>query len=124
MFLSGVPAFRKYDAVGKMLFERHIEGIELDQHIQSLPSQWPRRKTSVGEFPIVPPSIRTAAVDADSNLWLSLVTPQTYVYDGTGDKRRTIQFQAAGIIAPSNLHFTKDRRLLVSPGCYTFDPGG
>src|SRR5687768_85994 len=121
VFLSGVPAFRKYDAAGKMLFERHIEGPELDEHIQSLPSQWPRRKTSVGEFPIVPPSIRTAAVDADGSLWLSLVTPQTYVYDASGDQRRTIRFQAAGIIAPSSLHFTKDRRLLVSPGCYTFD---
>jgi hypothetical protein len=123
VFLSGVPAFRKYDAAGKMLFERHIEGIELDKHVQSLPSQWPRRKTSVGEYPIVPPSIRTAAVDAAGNLWLSLVTPQTYVYDAGGDKRRTIQFQAAGIVAPSSLHFTRDRRLLVSPGCYTFDPG-
>jgi len=122
VFLSGVPVFRRYDGAGKLLFERHIEGPELDRHIQSLPSQWPRRKTSVGEYPIVPPSVRTAAVDADGSLWLSLVTPQTYVYDAGGDKRRTIQFQAAGTIAPSSLHFTKDRRLLVSPGCYTFDP--
>jgi hypothetical protein len=124
VFLGGVPAFRKYDAAGKLIFERHIEGAELDRHIQSLPSQWPRRKTSVGEFPIVPPSVRTAALDPGGNLWLSLVTPQTYVYDTSGDKRRTIQFQAAGTIAPSSLHFTKDRRLLVSPGCYTFEPGG
>lgn len=123
VFLSGVPAFRKYDAAGKLMFERHIEGPELDQHIQSLPSQWPRRKTSVGEFPIVPPSVRTAAVDEDGNLWLSLVSPQTYVYDPGGDKRRTIQFQAAGTVAPSSMHFTKDRRLLISPGCYVFDPG-
>lgn len=124
VFLSGTPAFRKYDAAGKLLFDRHIEGPELDEHIQSLPSQWPRRKTSIGEFPIVPPSVRTAAIDPDGNLWLSLVSPQTYVYDGGGDKRRTIQFQAAGTVAPSSLHFTKDRRLLVSPGCYVFDPGG
>ena len=123
VFLSGIPAFRKYDAAGKLVFERHIEGPELDRHIQSLPSQWPRRKTSVGEFPIVPPSVRTAAVDPDGNLWISLVSPETYVYDAAGDKRRTIQFQAAGTISPSSLHFTKDRRLLVSPGCYTFDPG-
>jgi hypothetical protein len=124
VFLSGTPAFRKYNATGQLVFERHIEGPELDRHIQSLPSQWPRRKTSVGEFPIVPPSVRTAAVDPDGNLWLSLVSPQTYVYDSGGDKRRTIQFQAAGTIAPSSLHFTKDRRLLLSPGCYTFDPFG
>lgn len=123
VFLGGVPAFRKYDAKGKLLFERHIEGPGLDPHVQSLPSQWPRRKTSTGEFPIVPPSVRTAAIDPDGNLWLSLIVPQTYVYDAGGDKRRTIQFQAAGTIAPSSLHFTKERRLLVSPGCFTFDPG-
>lgn len=124
VFLSGVPAFRKYDAAGRLVFERHIEGPELDRHLQSLPSQWPRRKTSVCEFPMVPPSVRTAAIDPVGNLWLSLVTPQTYVYDAVGDKRRTIQFEAAGIVAPSGLHFTRDRRLLISPGCYTFDPGG
>jgi len=27
-------------------------------------------------------------------------------------------------VAPSSLHFTKDGRLLVSPGCYVFDPAG
>lgn len=122
VFLSGVPVFRKYDADGRLLFERHIEGPELDRHIQSLPSEWPRRKIGDGEFPIVPPSVRTAAADADGNLWLSLITPHTYVYDAAGDKRRTVQFRAAGTIAPSSLYFTGERRLLVSPGCYTFDP--
>ena len=120
VFLSGVPVFRKYDGSGKFLFERHIEGPELDQHVQSLPSRWPRRKTSTGEFPIVPPSVRTAAIDPDGNLWVSLITPYTYVYDAGGDKRRTIQFQGAGPLAPFNLYFAKNRRLLVSPGCYTF----
>jgi hypothetical protein len=124
VFLSGVPAFRKYDASGTFLFERHIEGPELDRHIQSLPSQWPRRKTTTGEFPIVPPSIRTAGVDPDGNLWLSLISPYTYVYDAVGDKRRTIQFQGAGTLAPSNFHFTRQGRLIVSPGCYTFNAGG
>lgn len=122
VFLSGVPAFRKYDGSGKLLFERHIEGLELDRHIQGLPATWPRRKASTGEFPIVPPSVRTAAIDPAGNLWLSLVTPYTYVYDPAGDKVRTVQFQGAGTIAPLNLYFTSDARLLVSPGCYTFDP--
>jgi len=120
VFLSGVPVFRKYDASGKFLFERHVEGPELDRHIQSLPSEWPRRRATTGEFPIVPPSVRTAAVDPDGNLWISLITPHTYVYDNAGDKRRTIQFRAAGILAASRLYFTKKRQLLVSPGCYTF----
>lgn len=121
VFLSGIPAFRKYDASGTFLFERHIEGVEMDRHIQALPSEWPRRKTSVGEFPIVPPSVRTAAVDPDGNLWLSLIAPYTYVYDADGDKRRTVQFEGAGRLAPSSLYFTKDWRLLASPGCYTFE---
>lgn len=120
VFLSGIPVFRKYDADGTFLFERHIEGPELDRHIQALPSEWPRRRATTGEFPIVPPSVRTAAVDPDGNLWISLITPHTYVYDSAGDKQRTIQFRAAGILAASRLYFTKKRQLLVSPGCYTF----
>lgn len=123
VFLSGVPAFRKYDARGTLVFERHVEGAELDRHIQGLPATWPRRQASTGEFPVVPPSVRTAAVDAGGTLWLSLITPYTYVYDAGGDKVRTVQFRGAGPIAPSSLHFTRDRRLLVSPGCYTFEPG-
>lgn len=121
VFLSGVPMFRKYDAAGTLLFERHIEGVELDRHIQSLPGTWPMRKTSEGEFPNVPPSVRTAAVSPDGELWVSLVTPQTYVYDTAGDKRRAIEFHAAGVTAPSNFYFVPDGRLLIAPGCYTFN---
>ena len=121
VFLSGVPMFRKYDAAGKLLFERHVEGVELDPHIQALPNAWPRRKTAAGELPVVPPSVRTAAVDPSGHLWISLVTPHTYVYDGKGDKRRTVQFRAAGTLTPINFHFLKDGRLLVAPGCYTFN---
>lgn len=120
VFLGGRPVFRKYSAAGTLIFERHVEGTELDAHIQNLPTRWLRRKTDQGEFPIVPPSIRTAAVDPDGHLWLSLVTPHTYVYDPRGDKRRTIEFRAAGIMTPSNFHFTSDGRVLVAPGCYTF----
>jgi hypothetical protein len=123
VFLGGVPAFRKYDRAGALVFERHVEGIELDRHVQSLPHEWPRRKTAAGELPIVPPSVRAAGLDRDGNLWLSLVTPHTYVYDQSGDKRRTVQFLAAGIMTPSNFHFTSDGRLLVAPGCYTFRAG-
>jgi hypothetical protein len=121
VFLGGVPVFRKYDADGRLVFERHIQGLELDKHIQTLPTEWPRRKTSAGEFPIVPPSIRAAAVDPAGRLWLSLVTPHTYVYDAGGDKRRIVSFNAAGVMTPSNFHFVADGRVLVAPGCYTFD---
>lgn len=123
VFLAGVPALRKYDGAGRLVFERHVEGIEVDQHIQSLPNQWPRLRTDAGEFPIVPPSVRTAAIDPDGRLWISLIAPYTYVYDPAGEKQRTVEFRAAGIITPSSLHFASDgRRLLVAPGCYVFNP--
>jgi hypothetical protein len=123
VFLGGVPMFRKYDASGTLLFERHIEGPELDLHIRSLPTTWPRTRTEAGELPIVQPGVRAAAADADGNLWISLTAPFTYVYDSVGDKRRTIQFRGAGVISPRSLFFTSQGRVLVTPGCYAF-PGG
>ena len=117
VFLSGVPAFRKYDSAGKLVFERYIQGVEMDSYVGKMPTTWPRRR---GDIPIVPARVRTAAVDEDGNLWISLVAPYTYVYDLQGDKRRIIQFRAAGIIAPTHLFFTKDRRVMATPGCYTF----
>jgi hypothetical protein len=120
VFVSGVPMFRKYDAQGQLIFERHIEGVELDDYVKTLPTTWPRRTGRRGEFPIVPTTIRTAAVDADGQLWISLAVPFTYVYDTAGDKRRTLQFRGAGPINPTSFFFTRDRRVLVTPGCYAF----
>jgi len=121
VFLGGVPMFRKYDAAGALVFERHIEGVEIDRHIQSLPNSWPRRRTPVGEIPIVPPTVRAASVDPDGKLWVSLATPHTYVYDIGGDKVRAVQFSAAGVMTPSHFYFAPDGRLLVAPGCYAFN---
>jgi hypothetical protein len=121
VFLAGTPLFRKYDAGGKLVFERHIEGVELDDYVRNMPTAWPRRREpEIGEYPILQPAIRTAAADRAGNLWISLVTPYTYVYDPTGDKRRTLQFRGAGIISPRSFFFTYDGRVLVSPGCYAF----
>ena len=122
VFLGGVPTFRKYSADGTLLFERHVEGVEIDRHIQSLPGTWPKRQTDAGELPIVPPTVRAAAVDPAGQLWLSLISGHTYVYDTQGDKRRVIQFEAAGALSITNFHFTKDGRLLAAPGCFTFKP--
>ncbi len=55
VFLGGVPMFRKYDAAGRLSFERHIEGPELDDYIRGLPNSWPKRRTEDGELPIVQP---------------------------------------------------------------------
>ena len=123
VFLSGVPMFRKYDAAGALVYERHIEGAEVDQLLREMPAVWPRRQAGGGEIPIVAAMIRTAGVDPDGNLWVSLIAPYTYVYDASGDKRRTLQFRAAGIVAPTSFFFTKDRRVLVTPGCYAFASG-
>lgn len=120
VFLSGVPMFRKYDAQGRLVFERHVEGIELDPFVRGLPTKWPRRTVGGDDLPIVPTTVRTAAIDPDGNLWISLAVPYTYVYDAHGDRRRTLQFHAAGVVAPSGFYFTKDSRVLVSPGCYLF----
>lgn len=118
VFLSGVPMFRKYDPAGTLVFERHIEGVELDPYVAKVPTTWPRKR---GDIPIVPAAVRTAAVDPDGNLWISLAAPYTYVYDASGDKRHTLQFRGAGVIAPTSFFFTRDRRVLVTPGCYAFD---
>jgi hypothetical protein len=118
VFMAGQPAFRKYDAAGQLLFERIIQGREVDPIVAAIPDRWPRR--GAGELPLVAPAVRTAAVDHSGRLWVSFVQPVTYVYDGNGEKIRTVQFRGAGLIAPSSLWFAADGRLLVTPGCYEF----
>ena len=121
VFAGGAPMFRKYDAKGAVLFERHIEGPEVDDHIRRLPGTWPRRKAGGGEYPIIPAGVRTAGVDRAGNLWVSLLTPKTYVYDKDGDKSRIVEFRGAGALAPNDLFFTRDGRIVASPGCYVFE---
>jgi len=122
VFAAGIPMFRKYDAFGTLLFERHIEGSELDDYMRTRPTSWPRRKTAEGEIPAVRPIVRSAAADAAGNLWLSLDVLATYVYDGNGDKTRVVRLRAPGMSAPNHMSFTAAGRLLATPGCYLFDP--
>ena len=122
VFQTGEPLLRKYDDDGRLVFERHIEGREIDEFVATLPTRWPRRQTSDGELPLVSPTIRTAAVDRAGNLWVAFVVPYTYVYDRDGDKVRTLQFRAAGITAPNSLFFGPKGRLLVTPGLYEYIP--
>src|SRR5882672_4000269 len=103
------------------MFERHVEGREIDQLIGRLPTHWPTRRTSEGELPLVTPTIRTATVDRTGRLWIAFVVPYTYVYDGDGDKTRTVQFRGAGLIAPNSLFFGKNGRVLVTPGLLEFE---
>jgi len=121
VFQAGVPMFRRYAPNGQLLYERHIEGPEIDQFVQALPTTWPRRRVEPGgELPLVPPTVRTAAVDPDGQLWIAMTVPYTYVYDSDGEKVRTVQFRGAGLIAPTSLFFADRRRLLLTPGCYEF----
>src|SRR5439155_4635976 len=121
VFQTGDPVFRKYDRSGRLLFERHIEGREIDEVVAKLPTTWPRRQSAEGELPVVTPTVRAAAVDAAGSLWVSFVVPYTYVYDRDGDKIRTVQFRAAGIMSPIGLFFGPKGRLLATPGLYEFD---
>jgi hypothetical protein len=120
VFISGSPVFRRYDAKGGLMFERVMQGRELDPIIDQMPKRWPRRTVDGTEIPLVVPTVRTAAVDAAGNLWVAFLTPFTYVFDSTGEKIRTVQFRAAGIIAPTSLFFTSTSHVLITPGCYEF----
>lgn len=122
VFMAGQPAFRKYDAAGELVYERAIQGREIDPVVQALPTRWPRRTVGGGELPLVTPTVRTAAVDGAGRLWIAFVLPYTYVYEADGEKVRTVQFRGAGVIAPASLSFTARGRLLVTPGCYEFEP--
>lgn len=121
VFLAGEPILRRYDRDGALLWERVVQGRELDPYLASLPTVWPRRTEAGREVPLVVPTVRTAAVDASGRVWISLMVPYTYVYDADGEKVRTVQFRAAGILAPSSLFFTRRGRILVTPGCYEFE---
>ncbi len=120
VFMAGAPVFRKYAATGELLFERVIQGREIDPVVAAIPDRWPRR--AAGELPLVSPAIRTAAVDPGGRLWVSFVLPYTYVYEANGEKTRTVQFRGAGIVSPASLWFNDEGRLLVTPGCYEFLP--
>ena len=122
VFQAGAPVFQKYDEKGALVFERHIEGRELDSLVGAQPTAWPRRKTDEGEIPFVPPIVRTAAVDRSGNLWISFVVPYTYVFSPDGDKIRTVQFRAGGTVFPNSLFFSPSGRLLITPGCVEFTP--
>lgn len=124
VFLAGAPVFRKYDARGALVFERHVEGTELDPVVAALPTEWLRRKgTDDALIPVIPPVVRTAAVDGQGRLWISFVAvPVTYVYDGDGEKVRVVRFEGAGTLSPASLFFSHTGRLLVAPGCYEFAP--
>jgi hypothetical protein len=121
VFQTGEPMFQKYDRGGRLVFERHVEGREIDDVVARLPTTWPKRQTADGEMAMVTPTVRTAAVDREGNLWIAFTVPYTFVYDREGDKIRTVQFRATGVMTPNSLFFGPSGRVLVTPGLYEFD---
>ena len=121
VFQTGEPVFRRYDAQGGLLFERRIQGREIDEFVRQLPSLWPKRDSAAGELPFLAPTIRTAAVDPAGRLWASFAEPVTYVFDGDGDKVRAVQFRGAAPVSPNHMSFDEKGRMLVTPGLYVFE---
>jgi hypothetical protein len=119
VFQTGRPMLRKYGATGQLLFERHIEGPELDPVIARLPNRW--TTPDDGSRPWLAPVIRTAAVDRNGRLWVVLQTGHVYVYDAAGEKIRTLMFGGPSRERTSSLFFTRDGRVLTGPGGYEFD---
>jgi hypothetical protein len=120
VFQAGVPVFRKYDATGQLIFERSIQGPEIDQLVPNLPSSWPRNPLD-GELPLVRPTIQAAALDSEEHLWVSFAAGFTYEFDRDGDKIRVVRFQGAGPVSPTTMFFGPDRRMLVTPGLHVYD---
>jgi hypothetical protein len=120
VFVAGIPLIRRYTAQGTVVFERILQGPELDPVRAAQATTWPRRTVYGEEIPLVPPVVRAAAVRPTGQLWVSFVIPHTYVVDPDGDQVRCVQFKAAGIVSPTSLSFASGARLLVTPGLYEF----
>ncbi len=120
MFQAGLPVFRKYDRDGRLLFERQIQGLEVDPVVAALPSSWPRNPAD-GELPLVRPTVRAAALDPTGRLWVAFDAGFTYVFDSDGDKIRVVQFRGAGLVSPTTMFFGPTGRLLITPGLHEYD---
>jgi hypothetical protein len=123
IFQAGVPLLRKYNAAGELVFERHIEGVELDPIVRALPSVWPRKRTGGAdrELPLIMPNVQSAAVAPDGSLWIGLLAPYVYVFDTAGDKSGVFELYGAGRIRAASLAFSRKGRLIVTPGGYEFE---
>ncbi len=123
VFQAGLPVFRKYDRDGRLLFERQIQGLELDPVVAALPATWPRNPAD-GELPLVRPTVRAAALDLKGRLWVAFEAGFTYVFDADGDKIRVVQFRGAGLVSPTTMFFGPTGRLLITPGLHEYEVDG
>lgn len=124
VFVTGEPRVRRYDGDGQLLFERVLQGREVDALMARQPTRWPRRRLGDGERPVVPPTVRAAAVSPAGEVWIALADGVLYAYDAEGEKRRVARLQGAGPLLPNSLAFTRAGRLLAAPGLFEFDVRG
>jgi hypothetical protein len=120
VFQAGLPVFRKYSRDGQLVFERQIQGLELDTVVPALPTSWPRNPFD-GELPLVRPTIRAAALESNGRLWVAFDAGFTYVFDADGDKVRAVQFRGVGAVSPTTMFFGPTGRLLVTPGLHEYE---
>jgi hypothetical protein len=124
VFETGTPMFRRYDASGALVFQRHIEGPELDADLRALPTRWRERPADDSAWPLAPSLVQTAGVDGAGRLWVALRGGAAYVYDRDGDKIRTVRFESpTGPVLPVSLFFARHGRVLVAPWCYEYTTG-
>ncbi|MEQ1727161.1 MAG: hypothetical protein ABL982_02175 [Vicinamibacterales bacterium] len=120
VFQAGLPVFRKYGRDGRLLFERQMQGLELDAVVPALPASWPRNPAD-GELPLVRPSVRAATLDPKGRLWVAFDAGFTYVFDADGDKIRVVQFRGVGLVSPIAMFFGPTGRLLITPGLHEYE---
>ena len=102
--------FRKYDAQGRLVFERHVEG-DRARPVRAGPSDDLAETNGRGRRTAHRARLGPNRRGRPGRQPLDLAgVPYTYVYDGNGDKQRTIQFRAAGIIAVNGFFFTQGSR--------------
>ena len=81
------------------------------------------RRTRPGTDSDAQPGPKRDAIRASACCaWRAHTSRGSDVYDRDGDKVRTVQFRAAGIITPSSLFFGKNGKVLVTPGPFFEDP--
>lgn len=120
VFQAGMPVFRKYNTDGQLLFERSIQGQEVDPVVRALPSSWPRNPFD-GELPLVRPTVRSAALSPTGQLWVAFEAGFVYVFDADGDRIRTLRLRGAGAVTPTTMSFGPSGRLLITPGLHEYD---
>ena len=121
VFQTGEPMFRKYNQRGEFMFERRMQGREIDEVVANLADHLAAATDDRRRVPVRAADGSHRRRRSRRPALGSFVVPYTYVFDRDGDKVRTVQFRGAGILSPASFFFTHQGHLLVTPGLYQFD---